>query len=65
MSFDVVTPYLPDSARAQELVRALRRERRVGDGTLLVGGDTANNVDSAEFLYERAPRLVALVVAVT
>src|SRR5262249_2467282 len=63
--FDVVTDEKPDSARAQDLVRELRKLRDVGDGTLLVGGETANNVDSAAFLFERAPRLVALVVAVT
>ncbi|HEX4334591.1 MAG TPA: MMPL family transporter [Polyangiaceae bacterium] len=65
VSFDVTTPALPDSVRAQELVRALRKDRRVGDGTLVVGGDTANNVDSAEFLSVRAPHLIALVVAIT
>jgi RND superfamily putative drug exporter len=63
--FEVKTKDLPDSRRAQDLVRALRQRRAVGDGKLLVGGETANNVDTAQFLYERAPRLVALVVAVT
>ncbi len=63
--FEVKTKDLPDSQRAQDLVRALRERRAVGDGTLSVGGDTANNVDTAHFLYERAPRLVVLVVAVT
>ncbi|HEX3596168.1 MAG TPA: MMPL family transporter, partial [Polyangiaceae bacterium] len=63
--FDVVTKDFPDSARAQDLVRALRKDRHIADGQLVVGGDTANNVDSAEFLVTRAPRLVALVVAVT
>jgi RND superfamily putative drug exporter len=62
---DVTTPYPPDSKKAQDLVRALRQERKVGDGTLRVGGETANNVDTARFLAERAPHLVALVVAIT
>jgi len=63
--FEVATKDLPDSKRAQDLVRALRARRDVADGTLVVGGDTANNVDTAEFLFERAPRLVFLVVAIT
>src|SRR5262249_39787555 len=55
---DVTTPEPSDSKKAQDLVRALRKERKVADGVLRVGGETANNVDTAEFLYERAPRLV-------
>jgi RND superfamily putative drug exporter len=63
--FDVTTPELPDSVKAQTLVRALRKERKIADGTLQIGGDTANNVDTAAFLAERAPHLIVLVVGVT
>lgn len=63
--FDVATTEPPDGRKAQDLVRALRRSRGVADGTLIVGGDTANNVDSEAFLRRRVPHLVALVVAVT
>jgi RND superfamily putative drug exporter len=63
--FDITTPEPPESPKAQELVRALRRHRSVGDGTLIVGGDAANNVDSEAFLKAKAPKLVLLVVVVT
>jgi uncharacterized membrane protein YdfJ with MMPL/SSD domain len=63
--FDVVTDQVPESPEARSIVRALRADRRVADGTLLVGGQTANDVDTTAYVLERAPRVVAFVVAVT
>ncbi len=55
----------PETAAATSIVGAIRQDRRVADGELLVGGETANNVDSTEFLLSRAPKAVALVVGAT
>jgi uncharacterized membrane protein YdfJ with MMPL/SSD domain len=63
--FDVVTDQVPESLEARSIVRALRADRRVADGTLLVGGQTANDLDTTAYVLERAPRVVAFVVAVT
>jgi RND superfamily putative drug exporter len=62
---DVVTDAAPESPAARAIVRALRPDRAVGDGALLVGGQTANDVDTTEYVLERAPRVVGFVVAVT
>jgi RND superfamily putative drug exporter len=55
----------PDSEDAREVVRAIRAERRVGDGTLLVGGQTAEDVDATAYIRGRAPWAMAFVVGVT
>jgi putative drug exporter of the RND superfamily len=55
----------PDSAEAEELVRAIRQERNVGDGTLEVGGQAAYDVDATHFLVSRAPYAFAFVVGAT
>ena len=55
----------PDSEDTRELVRAIRAERRVGDGTLLVGGQTAEDVDATAYIRGRAPWAIAFVVVVT
>ena len=62
--FELTTSEPPESPKAQALVRALREHRSVGDGTLIVGGDAANNVDSEAFLKAKVPKLVLLVVVV-
>jgi RND superfamily putative drug exporter len=46
-------------------VDALRRDRTVGDGRALVGGQSASDVDSTAFVLGRAPLAVGLVVLVT
>jgi RND superfamily putative drug exporter len=61
----VVTDEAPDSDGARAVLRALRVDRRVGDGTLLVGGRTAMDTDSTDFIVSRTPRAVGLVVAGT
>jgi RND superfamily putative drug exporter len=55
----------PDSAEAEQLVNAIRRERAVGDGTLEVGGQAAYDVDATNFLLSRAPYAFAFVVGAT
>jgi RND superfamily putative drug exporter len=60
-----VTAAAPSSEEARAIVRAVRAERRVGDGTLLVTGQTANDVDSMDFILERSPRAIAFVMGMT
>jgi RND superfamily putative drug exporter len=60
-----VTSRPSESEEARAIVRAARGDRRVGDGTLLVGGPIAEDLDTAAYMRERAPRAVAFVVAVT
>ncbi len=55
----------PESDEALSLVRAIRADRTVGDGTLLVGGESAKDLDSRDYVLSRAPRAVALVVSAT
>lgn len=55
----------PESETARAAVRAIRSERRVADGELVVGGQTATDIDTTAFVLERAPRAVAFVVVVT
>jgi RND superfamily putative drug exporter len=54
-----------DAAESERVVRAIRSERAVADGTLLVGGKAARDVDATTFLVSRAPRAAAWVVGVT
>ena len=54
-----------DGEAARGIVRAIRAERAVGDGTLLAGGETANDLDTTGFILRRTPRAIALVVGVT
>src|SRR5579883_536921 len=53
------------SPEAAAIVRAIRAERRVGDGALLVGGETANDLDATAFVLDRTPRAVACVTVMT
>src|SRR5579885_2047359 len=53
------------SHEAAAIVRAIRAERRVGDGALLVGGETANDLDATAFVLDRTPRAVACVTVMT
>ena len=63
--FSVTTALAPESAGAQSLVRALRSQRHVGDGELLVGGQSAIDLDTQAFVLERAPYAVGFVLAVS
>jgi RND superfamily putative drug exporter len=55
----------PETAAAQEIVRKLRRDRIVLDGTLKVGGQTAEDMDATEFVRSRTPRAVGFITAMT
>lgn len=53
------------SAQAAAIVRAIRADRRVGDGALLVGGETANDIDATDFVLARTPRAIGFVTVMT
>jgi RND superfamily putative drug exporter len=55
----------PETDAASDLVRAIRTDRRVADGSLLVGGETAKNLDATSYVVSRAPKAVSLVVGAT
>jgi RND superfamily putative drug exporter len=55
----------PTTEAARDLVRTIRKERQIGDGTLMVGGSPANDVDLNAFILSRAPMAIALILIVT
>lgn len=55
----------PESDEARGIVRAIRSERGVADGRLLVGGPTAHDVDATNYVVDRIPAAVSLVVGAT
>jgi uncharacterized membrane protein YdfJ with MMPL/SSD domain len=55
----------PESEAARAVVRAIRQHRPVADGDLVVGGQTADDIDSTAFIMRRAPYAIAFVVCVT
>lgn len=55
----------PEGETARAAVRAIRAQRQVADGTLLVGGGSAYDIDATTFIVSRAPRSAAFVIAVT
>jgi RND superfamily putative drug exporter len=61
----VLSDVAAGSAAGDELVRAVRKQRVVGDGTLEVGGQAAYDVDAASFVGARAPWAIAFVVVAT
>jgi RND superfamily putative drug exporter len=61
----VVVDAQPESTEAQGVVHALRALGHVGDGSLLVGGQTANDVDTTEFIRSRTPRVVVFIIGMT
>jgi len=61
----VLTGASGSSAEARRLVAELRKDRVVGDGRALVGGQSAADVDSTAFILQRAPLAVGFVVLVT
>jgi RND superfamily putative drug exporter len=58
----VITDTASDSERSRDVVRALRADPFVADGSLSVGGDTAKDIDTTAYVLARVPRAVALVV---
>ncbi len=55
----------PDSEAARAVVTAIRRQRTVADGVLVVGGATANDLDTTAFMRDRAPPAMAFIVGAT
>jgi len=55
----------PDGAKARDAVRAIRQTREVADGgRLVVGGQTATDIDTTAFMLARAPRAGGFVIGV-
>jgi len=61
----VVTDAATDSAAARAIVHAIRAERAVGDGTLIVTGQTANDLDTTAFILDHTPAAVVFVMVMT
>ncbi len=55
----------PRTPEARNAVRAIRADRSVGDGKLLVGGLSAVDVDTNAFFAEHTPSAVAFVAILT
>ena len=55
----------PETQASQDVIRELRRDRAVFDGTLSVGGQTASDMDATAFIRERTPRAIGFVTAMT
>ncbi len=55
----------PESHVSEDVIRSIRHERTVLDGTLFVGGQTAANMDGTAFITERTPRAIAFVMTMT
>lgn len=53
------------SPEARALVRAVRADPRVADGTLLVTGATAHDLDISDFTFARAPWAIGFIIVVT
>ncbi|MFN8542756.1 MAG: MMPL family transporter [Candidatus Binatia bacterium] len=65
VSLSVVTDAAPAGDEARALVRALRADRVVGDGTLRVAGAAAHALDLTDFIRQHAPKALAFVVVFT
>ncbi|HEX7603755.1 MAG TPA: MMPL family transporter, partial [Polyangiaceae bacterium] len=61
----VLTPDGTRSGEARELVRTIRKDRRVADGTMLVTGPSATDVDATDFLVGHAPAAIGFVMGLT
>ena len=61
----VLTDATPESEQARSVVHAIRERRDVGDGRLLVGGDTASDIDATAFIQSKMPAAMAFVIGVT
>lgn len=62
---DVTTDEPPESPEARDIVRAIRSARRVADAAAIVGGQTAADVDTTQYIRARSPLVVGFVVVVT
>jgi RND superfamily putative drug exporter len=55
----------PTTEPARALVRTIRADRQVGDGTFIVGGAPANDVDLNAFILARVPHALVFILVVT
>ncbi|HET9782130.1 MAG TPA: MMPL family transporter [Candidatus Dormibacteraeota bacterium] len=55
----------PSSDTARNILKAIRADQGVGGGQVLVGGETAVDVDVIKFIYDQVPLAVASVVIAT
>jgi RND superfamily putative drug exporter len=62
---NATTNRAPESDGAREILRTIRANRNVGDGHLLVTGQTAFDLDIVNFILDRTPGAVAFIVVVT
>jgi RND superfamily putative drug exporter len=62
---EVVTPALPASVAAHELVRTIRAEVGIGGGSVLVTGDTAFDIDFVGYILQQTPLAVGFVMVTT
>lgn len=53
----------PDAKASRHVVRMLRNQRTVFDGTLSVGGQTASDMDATQFVRDKMPHAIGFVVA--
>ncbi|MGN6105550.1 MAG: MMPL family transporter [Kofleriaceae bacterium] len=60
-----LTDLHPESDQARAIVKDIRSTRAVADGDLVVGGQTADDVDSSAFIVAKTPHAVGFVVGVT
>jgi uncharacterized membrane protein YdfJ with MMPL/SSD domain len=65
MLFYVVVDSPPETAEAQSVVVAIRALGHMGEGTVQVGGQTANDVDTTHFIRSRTPRVLTFIVVMT
>jgi RND superfamily putative drug exporter len=61
----VQTEHPPDSDAARAIVQAIREDRTVADGLLVVGGQTANDIDATAFILAYSPHAIAFVIIAT
>jgi RND superfamily putative drug exporter len=62
---DAVTPSLPASPQAHDLVRTIRGESGVGGATVLVTGDTAFDIDFVGYIVHQTPLAVGFAMLTT
>ncbi|WP_225414617.1 MMPL family transporter [Stigmatella hybrida] len=58
----VLTEAPASSQAARDIVETIRKDRAVGEGRLLVAGQTASDVDAGHFVRENTPRAIGFVM---
>ncbi|HXN92321.1 MAG TPA: MMPL family transporter, partial [Candidatus Sulfotelmatobacter sp.] len=61
----VRSSYDPSSDGARNILKAIRGDQSVSGGQVLVGGETAIDVDVIKFIYNQTPLAVGVVVVIT